>query len=478
MHKKTAFLLLAGSFAFSWTAHASFESELESLNRKQSSKVLEDFRKDIDTQLEELALTSRQIEESIRTESPAGTAGKKSPQDKGLTTVDSQQPVIPKDNLKELFGLQASAERTNVPLDLHPTIGMKTRAESNVFEKRIDAEPEIIYSYSPGIEATGRWNGWTYRSDYELTRLLHQNFDHNDRADHDWTQSLSRGGRIAWNFTGNFGMSAIRTELDTQKPSQYMTHSYSVESLFTVSDKMRLKASYGLSARSFLSDTKSNISSRAHDLDLNLAYDLSDRIEWVNGYTKRLSRPPEGVMVDVDFDNIYTGFNGKFTDKLLYRTRLIYQITEGDLDGTESRDAFLYAAALTYLYSAKTRFTLTSQSDYVPQVTQTATDPLNYTFGLSVDYQATRHISLRAGQSVRLIDYDADPVIFQDPDYPNSTVNVSRQDVRWDTNVSLVYAIDSTSSLQLNYMFLDVDTTIKTSDRTNQICEISYEKKF
>lgn len=474
----------------SWSveAAASFDRELENLNRKRSMEILDEFNEDIDRQIGVVDLTPEQIRRSLQAEQEfekeraardqeAEKSGKKKPKAKEI-----HEPVIPKEQLKELLGLQMeNSQNENIPLDIRTDIGMKTKRDSNVFERRIDAVGETQFSYYPGVHGTARVLGWDSKTDYKMTRLLHMNFIQNDRVDHTWSQKLSRKySKTTWSFAGDLYVSSLPSEAYVIKPRRYYTSRYGGGVSYDLTRKTTLGASYLRTGTTYMSDTANSADAQSHAFDLNIAYAMSARTKFRSGCTFTISRPPKGVKSDnINVYKYYLGMDGRISEKLFYNLLGALNYSKRSVEASAMNEFISFAAVFTYAYSPKTRYTLKLQRDQVTETTLTESDPLNHYVELGVSHKLTNKITLSAAESLRLIsDDDAFPTTVIDPDYTPLTYTDTRRESQWGTKAGLKYNIDLSSNIAFDYTYLDVDTNLKLNDRINHICEVSYVKKF
>lgn len=449
-------------------------------------RILDEFNENIESEIGALTLTPDQIRRSLLAEQEfeaeiAARDLKASQADKKKEMVRDEAPVIPKEQLREMLGLQMDSAEEQVPLEIKTDIGMKTRRESNIFERRIDALGETVFSYYPTIHATTRQQGWSYSSDYRMNRFLYMNFSHNDRVDHDWSQTLSRKiSKVTWNFSSDLTASSIKSELESVKPDRFATSSFRSGLDYELSAKTSLGIDYKRETLTYKSDTKSSLDTRNHSVDAHYNYTLSPRTRLRGGMIFRVNQPPKGLETDnIKFFNYYMGVSGQFSNKLFYNLLGSLDYAKRSMEELPMREFLSVTGAMTYVYSPKTRITLNASRGQVATVTETASDPENIVTSLTIRHNLTPKISLSAGESIRIINGDGNaPTRVVDPDYPSDIFTANKYEVHWGTNVGLAYNLDRSSKFTVSYNYLNVDSKLKIDSRINHICEVAYEKKF
>lgn len=483
-----AVLITAGN------AFASFDRELENLNRKRSMRLLDEFNENIASQVGTVELTPDQIRRSLNAQQEmdaeraafdkkSSSMGKEldSADKKKLIQAEAQGPIIPKEQLREMLGLEMESANEQVPLAIKTDISMKTVRESNYFGHRIDAVGETQSSYYPGVHATTRQLGWAYKSDYKMGRFLHMNTPHNDRVDHTWSQTLTKTqSKTTWSFASDLAASSIQSEEAVIKPSRYMTSDFQAGVDYALSPKTTLGLDYTRDTMTYLSDTSNASDVRNHTFGTYYQYALTAKTSLKGGVSFRMNRPPKGPKADnLNVYNYYVNLNGRFTDKVFYSIRSSLDFSKRSIETSPMQDFVSLTAAVTYVYSTKTRLTLNASRSRVPTLTETGSDPENFLGSFRISHDISSKISISATESIRIITGNGDfPSQVVDPDYPLDTFTANERDIHWGTGVQANYRINSSSSLLLRYEYVDVNSKLKTNSRINHICEVAYAKKF
>ncbi len=484
-----AIILIAGD------SYAAFDRELENLNRKRSMRILDEFNENIESQIGTLELTPEQIRRSLKAQQDLAAEReafeKKAAESdiepaeafkKKFTPEETQAPTIPREQLREMLGLEMDSANEQIPLEIKTDMSMKTVRESNYFERRADALGETEFSYYPGVRATTRQMGWTYKSDYTMGRFLHMNTPHNDRVDHAWSQTLSRTfAKTTWIFSGDLDASSIKSEEASIKPSRYMTSDFKAAVEYAHTPKTTFRLEYSRDTRAYLSDTKNSVDTRNHAFDARYQYALTAKTKLNGGVIFRMNRPPKGDDADdINIYNYYLGISGRFSDKVFYNLRGSLDYAKRSQETSPMNEFVSFAGVVTYRYSPKTRVTLNASRSQVATITETAADPENLLGSFRIDHDLSPKLSFSAAESIRTVTGDSDslPTTVVDPDFPQDRFTAIRRETHWGTNVSMKYKIDPSSALTLKYAYLDVDSKLKTDGRINHICEVTYDKKF
>jgi len=444
------FLLTLIPTTASW---ATFEREFELQNRREFRKVLDSFDQEIQLRIEADEKEADIEEGLVEEEELEGEEAEE------VTIFDLL-------DIRRFWRFRSSGE-----------VGFAR--DTNVFGERIDARSEVVYTYSPTIEAYTGVRPWSLNTAYTMTYHDHKNFNHNDRFDHEWKTDFSlAGNRLSGGVSNTLSVKSFPTESGDEKGALGRSNSLQATLAIKMAPKTSVVVQYGNNYSHFLSDTRHGSDSITHRFRTDIRYQWTGKTALFGGLERIFYRFPKTADTsDLDQETLHAGIVGRLGSKLYMSVDGTINLTNSNDPEIKNRRTYEGNAALRYPFSRKLGFGLSYQRADVPAQTKTANDPLNQTVALAANYRMTPRIGFSAVESIRWIT-DPEPTTVTDPDNPAIITTKGTEELHLGTDLGMTYAIGDDWALSLDYSFIRVRSNLKLANRTRHITSFIVERQF
>jgi len=351
---------------------------------------------------------------------------------------------------------------------------------SNFFELRNDAVPELQAGYFMTLKAFKNFAAWNYNAQYELGYLEHDRFPKNDHFDQTLKQTISRkGSKLAMLFENTSSWTYARSDSPEDKPSRNKQNNFTALLEYKAAPRITLIPFYSNSYRSFYSDIEKQGNVLEHIYGGTVEYEVNSRMDVFFDYSHTnysVLKPNEPS--DVYGNTFLLGFTNDITNKISLSfdagiVHLNFENVEFENETHLIMDAFL-----RYAYSPKTIFTAAFSRSVVSEgVTQTANSPTNYFTEIGVEYALSKKMKIIGSQSWRF--QQAKKLSSASP-LDNSTIlNTLKDETNlWRTKAVFQYRPIRNLIIALRYTFFKVESKLHSGDRIQHTSSVDVSYKF
>ncbi len=435
--------VLVASAGASKTAQASFVREYERYNRQQSERVIEDIDKELQIRIDE----SKGI--------------KKEGEEESAETGPGEVPMRRPGGWK-----------------VKPKFSVLFTRDSNIFQSRNDPETEAIFTYIPSVQASSTlFDFWKYSTTYEMRYMDYLHFEHNSRAEHTLTNSVTRKwNRMNLSVADEFGLFALPTEDDRFKSSALKSNSLSARLTYSLGPKTSVSSYYTNQYISFRNASERASSSQNDTVGIRLTHRVAQDMDGYVDYSYRWSRPPKLPKThDINAQQVLFGVEGAVTQKIALSASV--GIVGREFALGDDKVKLVAQGVVNYRLSPSTMITGTYQRDTVPTGAETAADPKDQVFGVRLNHRMNNRLYLYGGENYR---YSESGVIKTVQDVDNPAITTTKEDESYilETNLGFRYRLLKNLLLNVDYTFEKIRSELKIDDRISNVTKVETTYEF